>query len=294
MIKNYSINNNDLIGRGSFSEVYRGTKNNTEYAIKIVNSITSKIKLEVDILKKISHINIIKLYDHFYYDNKLYLVFDRCKHSLEKEINNNYLLINNKRKTAWIRQLLSGILYLHNNKIMHRDIKLQNILLTYDDKIKIIDFGFARYFDMNNLMNTICGSPLYMSPEIFSNNSYDYKSDYWSIGVVCYNILVGKMPYNAKNLIDLTSKIKNIIDIKIPKNIVNLYDSNLIDLVESLLIISKKYRITLDELNVHPFIINKPLSVNIERSNSFDKYFDDIYSTPNELLDSKIIDDYFN
>ncbi len=294
MIKNYSINNNDLIGRGSFSEVYRGTKNNTEYAIKIVNSITSKIKLEVDILKKISHINIIKLYDHFYYDNKLYLVFDRCKHSLEKEINNNYLLINNKRKTAWIRQLLSGILYLHNNKIMHRDIKLQNILLTYDDKIKIIDFGFARYFDINNLMNTICGSPLYMSPEIFSNNSYDYKSDYWSIGVVCYNILVGKMPYNAKNLIDLTSKIKNIIDIKIPKNIVNLYDSNLIDLVESLLIISKKYRITLDELNVHPFIINKPLSVNIERSNSFDKYFDDIYSTPNELLDSKIIDDYFN
>lgn len=270
MINKYNIND-EIIGKGSFSTVYKGINinNKKEYALKVIklNSlntiIRSKIKLEIDILNRISHPNIIKLYDNFYNDNKLYLVFDICKHHLEKELNNNYHLIKKNQKIEWINQLSLGLIYLHNNNIIHRDIKLQNVLLTHDNNIKIIDFGFARYFESDDLIDTICGSPLYMSPELFSKNAYDYKSDYWSMGIVLYNILVGKMPYDAKNIIDLSLKLKNITDIKIPSNVNNLYNSDLINLVESMLIISKKYRINIEELNNHPFITNKQINVNM-------------------------------
>ena len=120
-----------------------------------------------------------------------------------------------------------GLEYLLENKIIHRDLKPQNILVTNLGDIKITDFGFARYFEDNTILNTICGSPLYMAPEIIKNRKYDFKSDLWSVGIIFYEMLTGNTPFKAKNIFDLINIIeKKIIviplDIKISNNCENL------------------------------------------------------------------------
>ena len=96
-----------------------------------------------------------------------------------------------------------------SNNIIHRDLKPQNILISDIGDIKITDFGFARYFDNDLLIQTICGSPLYMAPEIMKNQKYDYKSDLWSVGIIFYEMLIGYTPYKSKNIYELIRKIEN-------------------------------------------------------------------------------------
>jgi len=325
IIFNYKIN--EKIGKGSYSSVYaaHNIDNKTqEFAIKVIKmnkiseQIKSKIKLEVDILSKIKHNNIITLYDSFYHEGLLYLVLEKCRTDLHKEINSKQL-IEVEMKINWIKQLMSGLIYLHKNKIIHRDLKPQNILLDKNNQLKIIDFGFARYFESDDLMNTICGSPLYMGPELFISNTYDYKSDYWSMGIIIYLIMVGHMPYHAKNIMELVSKLRNITDIKIPINIKNLYDDDIINMTESMLIISTKYRINYDDLLMHPFIIKNRINpiivktelnkshnainellkyddyispTNKETNDEFDFSIDDLYENPN--TNQSDITDVFN
>jgi non-specific serine/threonine protein kinase len=296
VVNNYNINN--IIGKGAYSTVCMGTNINDksdipiEYAIKIIklnklnDNIKNRIEIEVDILRKLNHTNIIKLYDSFYNDGILYIVLDKCKTDLHTELKTNYSKIDINTKINWIKQLTSGLLYLHHNKIMHRDIKPQNLLINYNNEIKIIDFGFARHFETENLMNTVCGSPLYMSPELFINRMYDYRTDYWSMGIIFYQIIVGTLPYNARNLVDLMTKLKNITDIKIPQNIADLYDKDIIHLIESMLIISTKYRISFDCFNNHPFI-KKNFNQKYNNNNSFD---DIMYNSFDDIMDLPLCD----
>jgi serine/threonine protein kinase len=266
IIFNYKIN--EKIGKGSFSSVYIANKidnKKQDFAIKVIkmNKVSEQTKenkkLEVEILSKVNHNNIIKLYDSFYHDGLLYMVFEKCDNDLHTEINGKKN-ITIETKIEWIKQLMSALIYLHKNKIIHRDLKPQNVLLSKNNQLKIIDFGFSRYFESEDLMNTICGSPLFMSPELFVTHTYDYKSDYWSMGIIIYLILVGHMPYNAKNIMDLIAKLKNITDIKIPLNIKNIYDDDLINMVELMLITSTKYRINHDDLLKHPFIVQNKIN----------------------------------
>jgi serine/threonine protein kinase len=302
IVNNYNINNK--IGKGAYSSVYSGTNINDkndvpiEYAIKIIklnklnDNIKNRIKIEVDILRKLNHINIIKLYDSFYNDGILYIVLEKCKTDLNIELKSNYSVIDINTKLSWIKQLIKGLLYIHENKIMHRDIKPHNILINEQNELKIIDFGFAKHFEMGNLMDTICGSPLYMSPELFINKLYDYRTDYWSMGVIFYQIIVGTLPYNARNLVDLMGKLKNITDIKIPQHIANLYDNDIINLIESMLIISTKYRISFDTFNSHPFIKkNINPNSNLNPNNLLDDIFYD--TSDYEIINMILCDSEF-
>ena len=311
IIFNYKIN--DKIGKGSFSSVYSAHYVNDkkqEFAIKVIkmNKISdhfkSKIKLEVEILSHLKHQHIITMNDSFYHDGLLYLVFERCDTDLYTKITSNQIpsqqpksdTIPIQTKIEWIKQLMSGLIYIHKNKIIHRDLKPQNILLDKNNQIKIIDFGFSRYLDAadptdptdpTNSSKMICGSPLYMSPEIFIHHTYDYKSDYWSMGLIIYFIIVGNLPYNAKNIMELVAKLKNITDIKISNNIKNLYDDDdLINMLESMLIISTKYRISFDDLLKHNFIIKNKIN-KIKIKTNFDKS----YNALNEMIN---YDDYIS
>ena len=215
LIKDYVVSRK-RIGKGSFSTIYKAfrTKDNREYAIKEIiidkKSIKSTVKREFLVLKKLDHPNIVKLHDLIIDTsyNNIYFVFDYFKMGdLAKFLNNKPL--KEKYCKKYSKQLATGLKYLYDNNILHRDLKPQNILLTDDLNIKIADFGFARKVDKNMLLNTLCGSPMYMAPEIINKQDYSIKSDLWSVGIIIYQMIYGHVPFEVTNFVQLIKKINN-------------------------------------------------------------------------------------
>lgn len=246
------------IGKGAFSVIYKGTHRYTKevYAIKEISydnlsKIKNTIKREFTVMKKLNHPNIIKLHEVFFdSENKnVYLVLDYY----EKGDLHNFLKgkpLKEKYAKKFMRQLASGLKYLHDNNIIHRDLKLKNILVTKSNDIVLSDFGFARDGDSNTMFDTLCGSPMYMAPEIMNHKVYDNKSDLWSVGVIMYELLFGTTPYHAKNLIQLMKKIKKK-DVHIPDEYSSLISEECKNLLLSLLDKNPTNRITWDNFFQH-------------------------------------------
>lgn len=201
--------------------------------------------------------------------------------------------IKEKYTKYYFCQLVNGLKYLDKHNILHRDIKPRNILLSNNRKIlKIADFGFAKKeFNNISLHDTICGSPLYMAPEILTNKPYCKKIDLWSIGLILYEMLYGHHPFeNCKDLDDLKSNVYRIIHIP-PKNTINTFISKeCLSLLRQLLQNTASQRITWKELFNHPWINNND---NLNFTNNYS------YNTPptySSLLTStiNIIDEYHN
>ena len=211
------------IGKGSFSTIYKCYHKLTklEYALKeiIIEKDKNKknIKRELNLMKKLNHPNIIKLHDVIIDSSLNYIYFIMEYHKkgdLSKFLNGRAL--KEKYCKKYLRQLSNGLEYLLINNILHRDLKPQNILLTDDFNIQITDFGLARKFNKDFIFNTLCGSPMYMAPEIINRLDYNNKSDLWSVGIIMYEMLHGYTPFKVTNFFDLIRYInKNQITINI-------------------------------------------------------------------------------
>ncbi len=205
------------IGKGAFSKIYKGYHKYTKLKVAVkeitldtLNKHKKIFKRESEILMKLRHPNIIHLYDTIIDETNenVYLIMDYySRGDFSKFLKNRPL--KEKYAIKYLKQLSEGLKYLLSNNIIHRDLKPQNILVSDIGDIKITDFGFARYFDNDIMIQTICGSPLYMAPEIMKSQKYDYKSDLWSVGVIFYEMLVGKTPFKSKNIYELIRKIEN-------------------------------------------------------------------------------------
>jgi serine/threonine protein kinase len=244
------------IGSGAFSSIHKAYKRHTNrfYAVKKLNydskSLSSNTyKKEFSILRKIEHKNIIKLHDIILDKNNehIYLVLDYYKNGdLSQFLKNRSL--KEKYAKGYMFQLKDGLEYLIQHNIIHRDLKPQNILLDDNYSIKITDFGFARKFQTNHMISTICGSPMYMAPEILDKKKYSIKSDLWSVGIILYQMLYGKVPFKSRNIISLTVEIhKNNINYKCDYPISILC----INLLTSLMTIDPDKRITWDTFFKH-------------------------------------------
>ena len=214
-INNYIYDSN-YIGKGTFSKVYIGYKNDNsekKYAIKkIYKKSDSKyikyVKLEIEIMNKLNHQNIIKLYETIDTEKYVFLILELCDTDLYTYINNNR--IDESTTKFIIKQIIEAIKYIMDNNIVHRDLKPHNILINKETKqIKICDFGFAKEFKDTLLSDTVCGSPLYMAPELLQNQKYNIKSDIWSIGIIMYEIVMKDHPFKSNNISDLIHKINN-------------------------------------------------------------------------------------
>jgi len=216
-----------LLGKGAFGKVFE-SKNpifNNKVAMKIIdknkiqiddtNEIGKNdndyIRSEINILKKLSHPNIVRIYEFYETDNYFYLINEFCQGGQLCDYINNYILSENQLCVIFY-QVFSGLIYLHENNILHGDLKPENILISSVEKnleineeyawIKIIDFGTAKIFHKTiNKKDDIVGTLYFISPEVFSYNydKYDEKSDIWSIGVILYKALTKKYPFIGKN-----------------------------------------------------------------------------------------------
>ena len=247
-----------LLGKGGFAQVHlkRDKFTKKEYAVKIINTSNLDLKTkhlmvkEITILKKLKeHANIIKFYDSILTEDGVELILEYCNGgSLEKYLQNYKKPFPPDIVRHIAKQILQGLDHLHKNGIIHRDIKLDNILLHFQDKndlkkksndinnlykaqIKIIDFNISKNIGLNqSLAYTNIGTRGYMAPEIIQNlfynirNPYDEKVDIWSLGVLCYQLFYFQKPFNS--LYETLHKNPKITDL-IPSKARNFLSSML-------------------------------------------------------------------
>ena len=217
-ISHYEIGK--VIGKGAYASVKICKNKITQekfamkiYEKKILNDNIKKkcILREIEILKKLNHQNIVKLYDTIISDKNILLIQElvngiSLRDFYNKEIRNQRNISEKKYKilTLIFKQIFSAFDYIHKKNIFHRDIKLENILLTKNYEIKIIDFGFGLYNPRNYLQKFFCGTPNYMAPEIIMKKEYDcQKADMWSLGILLYKLFCADFPFKGKDEKDL-------------------------------------------------------------------------------------------
>ena len=219
-MKNFEIGK--VLGKGSFGSVCIVTRKQDKkiYAMKrfnLCNSPKNEIESalnEVRLLYSLNHPNIIGYKDAFY-DNpsfSLNIVMEFADGGdLSKSIEFNkkkHLHFEEKLIWEWISQLLNGLLYLHTNHIMHRDLKSANIFLMKNGLLKIGDLNVSK-LSKNNYARTKTGTPYYLAPEVWEDKPYDYKCDIWSLGCIIYELCTLSPPFRGKNFKELFSNIKN-------------------------------------------------------------------------------------
>lgn len=210
---------NKQIGQGAYAVVKEATHRTTkrQVAIKVYDKFRlldpqrkKSVNHEIQILKKLSHPHIVKLYDTIDTVKQLYLVLELVKgkslYSYVKSREGRRLGETETRRI--FRQIVSGIAYCHNRNVSHRDIKLENLLLDSHNDIKIIDFGFATSAPPGTKLRVFCGTPSYMAPEIVTKKEYSGPpADMWALGVLLFAMLSGKFPFKGANDKDLYKHI---------------------------------------------------------------------------------------
>ena len=251
------------IGKGSFSKIYLGTclKTKKQVAIKIIKKRNIKnennILREIQIMKMIKHPNVVKLIDVLASNNKYYLILEYCSNGDLKDFSKNRD-INEDILRNYMTQIRNGLYELYTKHIIHRDLKPHNILVTHDNKLKISDFGFAKSYDPDkDLQQTMCGSPLYMAPEILEGNPYTNLADLWSVGVIMYELFYGIVPIHGQNIADLIINIRKFVYTSSNKPISD--ECN--DLLRKLLQTDPKKRITWNHFISHSWFRTTPCTI---------------------------------
>jgi polo-like kinase 1 len=178
-----------------------------------------KMTQEIQIHKSLNHVNIVGFHSFFDDQFNVYIVLELCKKRSMMELHKRRKTVTEYECRYYIHQIVSGVKYLHDHQIIHRDLKLGNLFLNDELHVKIGDFGLATRIEFaGERKKTLCGTPNYIAPEILNKKGHSYEVDIWSIGCVMYTLLVGTPPFETKNLKDTYSKIRKC-DYRIPSNL---------------------------------------------------------------------------
>lgn len=254
------------VGTGATGSVYTAVDVKTfeKVAIKMID-IGKQVKkvlflTEISVLKNKKHPNVVSYYDSYYLadENQLWVIMEYMQFGPLTDLVTT-LILHEKQIAVIVKETLKAIEFLHSNKIIHRDIKSDNILLGQEGQVKVIDFGFCAQLDhMDEKRRTFAGSPYWLSPEIITRKAYDTKTDIWSLGILIIEMLEGAPPYlnetPLKAIYLIASRGKPTID----------YDRlspQLADFLDKCLNIEPEARATATELLEHPFLSNvEPVS----------------------------------
>ncbi|KAL4655402.1 NUAK family SNF1-like kinase 1-like [Arapaima gigas] len=207
----------ETLGRGAYGKVKRATERSTgrTVAIKSIRKecITDDldkihIQREIEIISSLRHPNIIRIYEVFESKDKIVIIMEYAKGGELYDYVNAKRRLSETEARKIFRQIASAVHYCHKNGVVHRDLKLENILLDEDFNVKLADFGLSNHYRQGELLHTYCGSPLYASPEIIKGLPYQGPEvDCWALGVLLYALLYGTMPFDAASYSALTEQI---------------------------------------------------------------------------------------
>ncbi|OMJ72145.1 hypothetical protein SteCoe_29483 [Stentor coeruleus] len=249
------------IGSGAFGKVFlaEDRKSLSLRAVKVIQKIRVQdfqtFVNEIEILKKLDHPNIVNIIESYENERICYIVLEHCRGG---ELFDRLIKLNHftEIQAALImKQLLSAMIYIHNNNICHRDLKPENCLYITEDEnseLKIIDFGFSVQAKEEDLFHDLTGTLYYIAPEMISG-SYTKVVDCWSLGVILYVLLSGTPPFNGKDNNEILMNVYNGSYTFRPKTFKSVSDYAK-DLISRLLTKDPNHRITAQEAYMHPWI----------------------------------------
>ena len=291
-LDNYKIE--ETIGEGTYGKVKLAThiKLNEKVAIKFINKKKlqkgddERIKNEIKIITKLNHPNILKAFEVFDDETNYYIVMERpIRGDLFNYICSKGRLSMDEASFIFY-QIVNGIQYLHKNKIVHRDMKPENIMLTKDMIVKIGDFGLSKYFKSNeSRLKTNCGSPCYSAPEVLRGNRYKPQPvDLWGLGIILYCMVCGELPFEDEREDILVRKV-TLCKYTCPLFVSDIFKS----FFKKILCPNPNERITIEQIKMNCIY-------NVGRSN-FYKYFKiygedgDMYPQVKNFIKKKVLKD---
>lgn len=283
------------IGRGAYSTVWLLVNNMTGARVvgKLLESLEKSgshkefARAEMENMKRCDHPNIVSFIEMFESDDKLLFILEYANAGdLQRQLDTRAqppletnggraIPYNEEEVLVIFAQLCLAVHYLHHHRIMHRDLKTPNVLLTRSGLVKLGDFGFSRQYQESvsgDVGNTFCGTPYYLAPELWQRQSYSYKADIWSLGVIIYELMTLKKPFQAGSLAELMEVVTQQGNFEpLPTD---RFSAQLIGLVNQMLSVDPMRRPSIREIMVTPLFHDQGLpllQINVRRITSLDE-----------------------
>lgn len=247
------------LGKGKFGNVYLAREKTSKFiiALKVLfksqlqkANVEHQLRREIEIQSHLRHPNILRLYGYFHDEQRVYLILEYAPNgelfrALQAQPSKRF---DELRAAAYIQQLADALHYCHSKKVIHRDIKPENLLLGAKGELKIADFGWSVHAPSSR-RDTLCGTLDYLPPEMVQGRPHDHKVDLWSLGVLCYEFLTGKPPFEAETYEETYARISRA-QYSFPGHV----SASAKDLITKLLQLNPNNRLSLEGVLDHPWI----------------------------------------
>ncbi|XP_074012896.1 aurora kinase A [Numenius arquata] len=245
------------LGKGKFGNVYLAREKKSKFilALKVLfktqleeAGVEHQLRREVEIQSHLRHPNILRLYGYFHDVTRVYLMLEYApRGEVYKELQ-KLTKFDEQRTATYVTELADALSYCHSKSVIHRDIKPENLLLGSNGELKIADFGWSVHAPSSR-RTTLCGTLDYLPPEMIEGRTHDEKVDIWSLGVLCYEFLVGKPPFEAETYQETYRAISRV-EFKFPPFV----SEGARDLISKLLKHNPFHRLPLKDVLLHPWI----------------------------------------
>ncbi|NWS71412.1 AURKA kinase, partial [Crotophaga sulcirostris] len=245
------------LGKGKFGNVYLAREKQSKFilALKVLfktqleeAGVEHQLRREVEIQSHLRHPNILRLYGYFHDFARVYLILEYApRGEVYKELQ-KLGKFDEQRTATYITELADALLYCHSKNVIHRDVKPENLLLSSNGELKIADFGWSVHAPSSR-RTTLCGTLDYLPPEMIEGRTHDEKVDIWSLGVLCYEFLVGKPPFEAQTYQETYRAISRV-EFRFPPFVTE----GARDLISKLLKHNPFHRLPLKDVLLHPWI----------------------------------------
>ncbi|XP_012603967.2 aurora kinase A [Microcebus murinus] len=248
------------LGKGKFGNVYLAREKQSKFilALKVLfkaqlekAGVEHQLRREVEIQSHLRHPNILRLYGYFHDATRVYLILEYAPLGTVYRELQKLSKFDEQRTATYITELANALSYCHSKRVIHRDIKPENLLLGSAGELKIADFGWSVHAPSSR-RTTLCGTLDYLPPEMIEGRMHDEKVDLWSLGVLCYEFLVGKPPFETSTYQETYRRISRV-EFTFP----DFVTDGARDLISRLLKHNPRQRPVLREVLEHPWIIAK-------------------------------------
>lgn len=255
----------EQIGAGAFAVVWKAIHklDGQEVAIKEIavdnldKQLLERLRIEMGILKRTKHPNIVRLLDVVEAENSMCLVLEYCAGGDLARFIKTHGRVREETAQRFMQQLGAGLQVLHASDLIHRDLKPENLLLSNRDCdaiLKISDFGLAREIEPGGYIDTVCGSSLYMAPEVLQFQKYNSKADLWSVGAILFELVTGEPPFHGNNHVQILRDMKRYSVVQFPEPVAAELHPDCVDLCQKLLCVDPGNRLVFDEFFNHKFL----------------------------------------